>query len=157
MSGGDLPVKHLRFYQSRDDPSLSLQFSIHVSSYPILGILSFSACTWQYTRCISSLGGIRSGVDPPPDSISLWVAETPVSSSNSQNKIISSVTSQSTLLSIMARKVWEGMTGSQLTFWVNFIAGFGIFFEGWNQGNMGFVNASPEYVVGLEAPMGKNN
>ena len=57
----------------------------------------------------------------------------------------------------MARKVWEGMTGSQLTFWVNFIAAFGIFFEGWNQGNMGFVNASPEYVVGLEAPMGKNN
>jgi MFS family permease len=50
----------------------------------------------------------------------------------------------------MARKIWEGMTGSQLTFWVNFIAAFGIFFEGWNQGNMGFVNASPEYLVCLE-------
>ncbi|RLL97681.1 hypothetical protein CFD26_107325 [Aspergillus turcosus] len=41
--------------------------------------------------------------------------------------------------------IWEHMTGFQLTFWVNLITAFGIFFEGWNQGNMGFVNASPEY------------
>jgi MFS family permease len=48
----------------------------------------------------------------------------------------------------MARKIWEGMSGSQLIFCVNFITAFGIFFEGWNQGNMGFVNASPDYQVG---------
>ena len=47
----------------------------------------------------------------------------------------------------MARKIWEGLSGSQLTFWVNFITAFGIFFEGWNQGNMGFANASPDYQV----------
>jgi hypothetical protein len=47
----------------------------------------------------------------------------------------------------MAQKaLWERMSGSQLIFCVNFINAFGIFFEGWNQGNMGFVNASPDYI-----------
>ncbi|KAK5241078.1 hypothetical protein LTR40_013421, partial [Exophiala xenobiotica] len=45
----------------------------------------------------------------------------------------------------MAKYVWERLSGSQLIFAVNFITAFGIFFEGWNQGNMGFASASPEY------------
>lgn len=47
----------------------------------------------------------------------------------------------------MAKKFWEKMSGPQLTFMVNFIVSFGIFFEGWNQGNMGFVNTAPDYQV----------
>jgi hypothetical protein len=47
----------------------------------------------------------------------------------------------------MAKYVWERLSGSQLIFAVNFITAFGIFFEGWNQGNMGFASASPEYQV----------
>jgi MFS family permease len=45
----------------------------------------------------------------------------------------------------MARKFWERMSGAQLVFMVNFVVAWGIFFEGWNQGNMGFVNSAPTY------------
>jgi MFS family permease len=40
---------------------------------------------------------------------------------------------------------WERLTGAQLVFLVNFIVAWGIFFEGWNQGNMGFVNSAATY------------
>ncbi|KAJ5443807.1 uncharacterized protein N7458_007679 [Penicillium daleae] len=43
----------------------------------------------------------------------------------------------------MTRKFWERMSGAQLIFMVNFIVAWGIFFEGWNQGSMGFVNSTP--------------
>jgi hypothetical protein len=47
----------------------------------------------------------------------------------------------------MTRKFWERMSGAQLIFMVNFIVAWGIFFEGWNQGSMGFVNSIPIYQV----------
>lgn len=47
----------------------------------------------------------------------------------------------------MGTKFWEKMSGAQLTFMVSLFISFGYFFEGYNQGNMGFVNTAPSYQV----------
>lgn len=47
----------------------------------------------------------------------------------------------------MGRKFWEKMSGARLTFMVSLFISFGYFFEGYNQGNMGFVNNAPSYQV----------
>jgi hypothetical protein len=52
----------------------------------------------------------------------------------------------------MGTKFWEKMSGAQLTFMVSLFISFGYFFEGYNQGNMGFVNTAPSYQVSSWKP-----
>ncbi|KIW35748.1 uncharacterized protein PV06_11913 [Exophiala oligosperma] len=56
----------------------------------------------------------------------------------------------------MGTKFWEKMSGAQLTFMVSLFISFGYFFEGYNQGNMGFVNTAPSYqrLMGVDNKLG---